>query len=65
MLEFLGHPRWRIHTTTYVEGVRVVRPWLHARPADTTPGARFARLLDEAWTPARLRREVLTARESA
>ncbi len=40
-------------------------PGSHARPADTTPGARFARLLDEAWTPARLRREVLTARESA
>ncbi|WP_269069878.1 DUF885 domain-containing protein [Actinomycetospora endophytica] len=62
MLEFLAHPRWRIHTTTYVEGVRLVRPWLDAEGAGS-PGPRFARLLDEAWTPARLRRETLTGRE--
>jgi hypothetical protein len=55
MLEFLAHPRWRIHTTTYVEGVRLVRPWLGSANAST--GTRFARLLDEAWTPARLRRD--------
>lgn len=60
MLEFLAHPRWRIHTTTYVEGVRLVRPWLEAGDAPTGP--RFARLLDEAWTPARLRRETVTTR---
>lgn len=60
MLEFLAHPRWRIHTTTYVEGVRLVRPWLGSGAASS--GARFARLLDEAWTPARLRRETSTAR---
>ncbi|MEJ2867454.1 DUF885 domain-containing protein [Actinomycetospora sp. OC33-EN08] len=57
MLGFLGHPRWRIHTTTYVEGTRLVRPWLDARPAGTAAGTRFARLLDESWTPAALRRE--------
>jgi hypothetical protein len=62
MLEFLAHPRWRIHTTTYVEGVRLVRPWLTGEAAS---GPRFARLLDEAWTPARLRRETVTAREVA
>ncbi len=56
MLEFLAHPRWRIHTTTYVEGARLVRSWLVARPGGTPAGARFARLLDEPWTPARLRR---------
>lgn len=61
MLGFLAHPRWRIHTTTYVEGVRVVRPWLGARPAGETAGRRFARLLDEAWTPAALRREAAAA----
>ncbi|HEY2222303.1 DUF885 domain-containing protein [Actinomycetospora sp.] len=60
MLEFLTHPRWRIHTTTYVEGVRLVRPWLDSGGAPT--GARFARLLDESWTPARLRRETLRPR---
>ena len=38
MLEFLAHPRWRIHTTTYVEGARLVRAWLAARPAVSPPG---------------------------
>jgi hypothetical protein len=45
MLEFLAHPRWRIHTTTYVEGARLVRSWLAARPGGTPAGTRFARLL--------------------
>lgn len=51
MLAFLAHPRWRTHTTTYVEGARLVRAWLDARPAGQPVGARFARLLDESWTP--------------
>ena len=55
MLRFLAHPRWRIHTTTYVEGVRLLRPWLAARPAGTSAVDRYARLLDEPWTPAALR----------
>ncbi|GLZ55181.1 DUF885 domain-containing protein [Actinomycetospora sp. NBRC 106378] len=58
MLEFLGHPRWRIHTTTYVEGARLVRRWLAARPAGTPAGSRFARLLDESWTPEMLHRDL-------
>ncbi len=58
MLGFLLHPRWRIHTTTYVEGARLVRPWLAARPPGTSAGTRFARLLDESWTPAMLRRDL-------
>ncbi|HEY2191399.1 MAG TPA: DUF885 domain-containing protein [Actinomycetospora sp.] len=55
MLGFLGHPRWRIHTTTYVEGTALVRRWLAARPEGEPVGPRFARLLDEPWTPDRLR----------
>lgn len=55
MLGFLGHPRWRIHTTTYVEGTALVRRWLAARPEGEAAGPRFARLLDEPWTPGRLR----------
>ncbi|MDL5157436.1 DUF885 domain-containing protein [Actinomycetospora termitidis] len=60
MLGFLGHPRWRIHTTTYVEGARLVRPWLAARGAGTTAGVRFARLLDESWTPEALQQGIHT-----
>lgn len=55
MLEFTAHPRWRIHTTTYVEGARLLRPWLAARPPAEPVTVRFARLLDEPWTPATLR----------
>ena len=60
MLEFLGHPRWRIHTTTYVEGAGLVRRWLAARPEDEAVGSRFARLLDGPWTPDGLRRGSVT-----
>jgi hypothetical protein len=54
MLEFLAHPRWRTHTTTYVEGVRMLRPWLSAGGEEPVT-ARFARLLDDAPAPALLR----------
>lgn len=60
MLEFLGHPRWRTHTTTYVEGARLLRPWLlgtdgaRSREAVT---ARLVRVLDAPPTPAELRAE--------
>lgn len=63
MLEFLAHPRWRIHTTTYVEGARLVRRWLQL--GGDRPGHRLARLLDETWTPARLLRETLVAQQHA
>ncbi len=53
MLEFLAHPRWRTHTTTYVEGVRLLRPWLSAA-SDEPVTARFARLLDDAPAPSLL-----------
>ncbi len=62
MLGFLGHPRWRIHTTTYVEGTALVRDWLAARRHGEPAGVRFARLLDEPWTPSRLRRDGGTPR---
>ncbi|GAA4863529.1 DUF885 domain-containing protein [Actinomycetospora straminea] len=60
MLEFLGHPRWRTHTTTYVEGARLLRPWLlgadGSRPAEVVT-ARLVRVLDAPPTPAELRAE--------
>jgi hypothetical protein len=62
MLEFLAHPRWRIHTTTYVEGARLARSWLAVRPAGEPAGSRFAQLLDEPWTPARLQRGTVADR---
>jgi hypothetical protein len=60
MLEFLAHPRWRIHTTTYVEGAHLVRRWLAVRPAGQALGSRFVQLLDQPSTPARLRRDTVT-----
>lgn len=67
MLEFLAHPRWRTHTTTYVEGVRLLRPWLTGTeppgPAGPDAGAvarevvtaRLARVLDDPPSPDELR----------
>ncbi|MEU4742463.1 DUF885 domain-containing protein [Actinosynnema sp. NPDC023658] len=61
MLQFLGHPLWRAYTTTYVEGVRLLRAWLDLRaPADTL-GDRYLRLLDEPLVPAALTAEVQAA----
>ena len=54
MLEFLAHPRWRTHTTTYVEGARLLRPWLTGAPRDVVT-ARLARVLDDPPTPGALR----------
>jgi hypothetical protein len=62
MLEFLAHPRWRTHTTTYVEGARLLRPWLLGPDTADEGGssrgvvtARLAQLLDDPPTPAALR----------
>ena len=57
-LRFLSHPLWRAYTSTYVEGYRLLSSWLAARPAGTSLGARYARLLDEPLTPARLSAEL-------
>ena len=48
-------PLWRAYTSTYVEGYRLLRGWLDARPADVTLGQRFGRLLDEPLIPSSLR----------
>jgi hypothetical protein len=58
VLRFLGDPLWRAYTTTYAEGVRLVRAWLDlASPSDTL-GDRYLRLLDEPLLPSALRQEV-------
>jgi len=54
-LRFLASPLWRAYTSTYVEGYRLLRGWLDARPEGVTQTERFGRLLDEPLTPAALR----------
>jgi len=58
MLRFLTHPLWRGYTTTYVEGGRLLRAWLAARPAGQTALSRLRRLFDEPHTPRALRAEL-------
>jgi hypothetical protein len=60
-LRFLSHPLWRAYTSTYVEGYRLLRSWLDARPAGSPVGERFVRLLDEPLTPARLSADLTPA----
>ncbi len=55
MLRFLSSPLWRAYTSTYVEGYRLLRGWLEARPDDVSLAARFGRLLDEPLIPSTLR----------
>ena len=57
-LRFLSDPLWRAYTSTYVEGERLLRPWLDARPAGEPALRRFQRLLDEPLTPAMIRAEL-------
>jgi hypothetical protein len=54
-LRFLSSPLWRAYTSTYVEGYRLLRGWLDARPAEVTLTERFGRLLDEPLIPSSLR----------
>lgn len=54
-MKFLSSPLWRAYTSTYVEGYRLLRGWLDARPADETLTERFGRLLDEPLIPSSLR----------
>lgn len=63
MLRFLSDPLWRAYTTTYVEGYRLLRSWLDARPPTESLGRRYLRLLDEPLIPSAIRAE-LVARES-
>ncbi|OBG98018.1 DUF885 domain-containing protein [Mycobacterium sp. E136] len=55
MLRFLSSPLWRAYTSTYVEGYRLLRGWLDARPADVGLAQRFGTLLDEPLIPSVLR----------
>ncbi|MBP2476383.1 hypothetical protein JOF53_005255 [Crossiella equi] len=58
MIRFLADPLWRAYTTTYVEGYRLLRTWLNARPSGQTVAERYRRLLDEPLTPAGVRAEI-------
>jgi hypothetical protein len=55
MLRFLSSPLWRAYTSTYVEGYRLLRSWLEARPDGVSLTERFGRLLDEPLIPSALR----------
>lgn len=55
MLRFLSSPLWRAYTSTYVEGYRLLRAWLDARPQRVSLTERFTRLLDEPLIPSALR----------
>ncbi|MGZ5363634.1 MAG: DUF885 domain-containing protein [Mycobacterium sp.] len=55
MLRFLSSPLWRAYTSTYVEGYRLLRDWLEARPEEMSLTERFGRLLDEPLIPSTLR----------
>ncbi|GGM68914.1 hypothetical protein GCM10012275_44210 [Longimycelium tulufanense] len=61
MLRFLSDPLWRAYTTTYVEGYRLLRSWLAARPAGEPLGERYRRLLDEPLVPAAVRAELASS----
>ena len=54
-LRFLSSPLWRAYTSTYVEGYRLLRGWLDARPVGVTLTERFGTLLDEPLIPSSLR----------
>ncbi len=55
MLRFLSSPLWRAYTSTYVEGYRLLRGWLDARPDGVSLTERFGTLLDEPLIPSSLR----------
>ncbi|MFO1126816.1 MAG: hypothetical protein U1E66_00005, partial [Rhodospirillales bacterium] len=60
-MKFLSSPLWRAYTSTYVEGYRLLRGWLDARPDGVGLTERFGRLLDEPLIPSSLRAEVAGA----
>jgi hypothetical protein len=55
MMRFLMDPLWRAYTVTLVEGERLVREWLDARPPTESVADRFQLLLHEQFLPADLR----------
>jgi hypothetical protein len=60
MVRFIADPLWRAYTTTYVEGVRLVRAWLDARPPGVSLADRYLTVLDEPLVPAMLAEELET-----
>ncbi|MEU3645550.1 DUF885 domain-containing protein [Lentzea sp. NPDC034063] len=58
MVRFLADPLWRAYTTTYVEGVRLVRAWLDVRAPGESLDDRYLRLLDEPLVPKSLESQV-------
>ncbi|RDI30912.1 DUF885 family protein [Lentzea flaviverrucosa] len=58
MVRFLADPLWRAYTTTYVEGVRLVRAWLDVRAPGESLDSRYLRLLDEPLVPNSLESQV-------
>jgi hypothetical protein len=57
-IQFLTDPLWRAYVSTYVEGERLLRGWLEARPAGQAVAERFVRLLDEPLTPEAVRADL-------
>jgi hypothetical protein len=60
MVRFIADPLWRAYTTTYVEGVRLVRAWLDARPPGVSLADRYLTVLDEPLVPRMLAEELET-----
>jgi len=58
MLRFIADPLWRAYTTTYVEGVRLVKAWLDVRAPGESLGDRYLTLLDEPLVPEMLAEQV-------
>ncbi len=58
MVRFLADPLWRAYTTTYVEGVRLVKAWLDVRAPGESLDSRYLRLLDEPLVPKSLESQV-------
>ncbi|MGQ0778921.1 MAG: DUF885 domain-containing protein [Pseudonocardiales bacterium] len=58
ILRFLSDPLWRAYTSTYVEGYRLLRTWLDARPPAEPLEQRYLRLLDEPLIPSAIRAEL-------
>jgi hypothetical protein len=61
MVRFLADPLWRAYTSTYVEGYRLLRSWLDARPSTQPLSRRYQRLLDEPLIPSVVRAELVSA----
>ena len=51
MLRFLSSPLWRAYTSTYVEGYRLLRGWLEARPDGVSLTERFGAAAGRAADP--------------